>query len=270
MDGAFDAAARGVQGERGFLGVCALLFAAGVAATIASCASMSAMEGMAMPGGWTLSMAWMRMPGQAWPEIAASLLGMWLAMMVAMMLPSLVPMLQRYRQAVGVAGPSRLGWLTALAGAGYFFVWMAVGAAVLPLGCLLAQAELRMPAWARAVPVLAGAAVLLAGALQLSAWKVRRLACCRAMPAPGRELPAVAGVAWRQGMRLGIYCSACCSPLMAILLAAGLMDLRAMAAVTCAITAERLMPAGETVAQAIGAVAVAAGALLIMQAIALQ
>ena len=48
-----------------------------------------------------MSMTWMRTPGQTWPGAAASFLGMWVVMMVAMMLPSLVPMLWRYRQAVG-------------------------------------------------------------------------------------------------------------------------------------------------------------------------
>ena len=90
-----------------FLGVSALLFAASAAVTIAWCASMSAMGGMPMPGGWTMSMAWMRMPGQTWPGAAASFLGMWVVMMVAMMLPSLVPMLWRYRQAVGRTGETR-------------------------------------------------------------------------------------------------------------------------------------------------------------------
>jgi predicted metal-binding membrane protein len=71
-----------------FFGVSALLFAASAAATIVWCASMSAMGEMPMPGGWTVSMAWMRMPGQTWPGAAASFLGMWVVMMVAMMLPS--------------------------------------------------------------------------------------------------------------------------------------------------------------------------------------
>jgi hypothetical protein len=79
---------------------------------------MSGMGEMPMPGGWTMSMAWMRMPGQTWPGAAASFLGMWVVMMVAMMLPSLVPMLWRYRQAVGSAGEPRLAGLTALAGPG--------------------------------------------------------------------------------------------------------------------------------------------------------
>jgi hypothetical protein len=55
----------------------ALLFAASAAATIVWCTSMSAMGRMPMPGGWTMSMAWMRMPGQTWPGAAASFLGMW-------------------------------------------------------------------------------------------------------------------------------------------------------------------------------------------------
>jgi predicted metal-binding membrane protein len=53
---------------------------------------------------------------------------------------------------------------------------------------------------------------------------------------------------------------------MAILLVVGVMDLRAMAVVAAAITVERLAPAGERVAQAIGAVVVAAGLFLIARA----
>ena len=56
--------------QHAFFGVSALLFAATAAVTIAWCASMSAMREMPMPGGWTMSMAWMRMPGQTWPGAA--------------------------------------------------------------------------------------------------------------------------------------------------------------------------------------------------------
>src|SRR5215813_13409329 len=112
-----------------FFCVSALLFAASAAVTVVWCSSMSAMGEMPMPGGWTMSMAWMRMPGQTWPVTAASFLGMWIVMMVAMMLPSLVPMLRRYRQAVGRTGATRLGRQTALVGLGYFFVWTLFGLA---------------------------------------------------------------------------------------------------------------------------------------------
>jgi hypothetical protein len=162
---------------------------------------------MPMPGGWTMSMAWMRMPGQTWPGAAASFLGMWVVMMVAMMLPSLVPVLWRYRQAVGRTGEARLGRLTALVGVGYFFVWTVFGMAAFPLGVALAAIEMRQPALARAVPVVVGVVVLIAGALQFTAWKARHLACCREAPGRGRTLPTDTGTAWRQGLRLGLHCN---------------------------------------------------------------
>jgi len=48
----------------------------------------------------------------------------------------------------------------------------------------------------------------------------------------------------------------------AVLLGLGVMDLRAMALVMLAISAERLAPAGERVARAIGAISIATGLLL--------
>src|SRR5258706_3675910 len=156
--------------RRGFFGASALLFAASAAVTIVWCGSMSAMGEMAMPGGWTMSMAWMRMPGQTWTGAAASFLGMWVVMMVAMMLPSLVPMLWRYRQAVGRTGETRLGRLTALVSVGYFFVWTVFGMAAFPLGVALAAVEMQQPALARVVPIAVGVVVLIAGALQPTPW----------------------------------------------------------------------------------------------------
>jgi predicted metal-binding membrane protein len=252
--------------RRAFFGVAALIFAASAAVTIALCGSMSAMGEMAMPGGWTMSMAWMRMPGQTWPEAAASFLGMWVVMMAAMMLPSLVPMLWRYRQAVGRSGEARLGRLTALVGVGYFFVWTVFGMAAFALGVALAAVAMRMPAAARAVPFAAGGVVLIAGAIQFTAWKARHLACCREAPGCGHRLPSDAGTAWRHGLRLGLHCSYCCAGLTALLLVIGVMDLRAMAVITAAITVERLAPAGERVARAIGVVVVGVGLILIGRA----
>ena len=248
--------------QQAFFGVSALLFAASTTLTIAWCTPMAAM-GMPMPGGWTMSMAWMRMPDETWPGAAASFLVMWVVMMVAMMLPSLVPMLRRHRQAVGRTGATRLGPLTAIVGAGYFFVWTVLGMAVFPLGVTLAAVGMQQPALARAVPIAVGVVVLIAGALQFSAWKARHLACCREAPGGGSTLPADAGTAWRHGLRLGLHCSQCCAGPMTILLVMGVMDPRVMAVVAAAITAERLAPAGERVARAIGVVVAGTGLLLI-------
>jgi predicted metal-binding membrane protein len=249
-----------------FFGIATLLFAVSAAVTIAWCASMSVIGEMPMPGGWTMSMAWMRMPGQTWPGSAASFLGMWVVMMVAMMLPSLVPMLWRYRQAVGRPREARLGRLTTLVGLGYFFVWSVFGLAIFPPGVALAAVVMQRPAVARAVPIAVGVVVLIAGCLQLTAWKARHLACCREAPGRGRTLPADAGSAWLHGLRLGLHCTECCIGFIAILLVIGVMDLRAMAVVAAAITVERLAPAGERVARVIGGVVVGAGLFLIAQA----
>ena len=110
-------------GDRALLGVCALLFAASAAVTVVWCSSMGVTSGMPMPGNWTMSMAWMRMPGQTWLAAGASFLTMWIAMMVAMMLPSLVPMLRHYREAVVTSDAARLGQLTVTVAVAYFFVW---------------------------------------------------------------------------------------------------------------------------------------------------
>jgi predicted metal-binding membrane protein len=254
--------------EYSLLGTSALLFTGSVATTIVWSRSMSAMGEMPMPGGWTMSMAWMRMPGQTWPSAAASFLGMWVVMMVAMMLPSFVPMLSRYRSSVAKTGETRLAPLTALVGMGYFFFWAILGMAVFPIGVGVVAIEMQHPAMARFAPIAASVVVLIAGLIQLTAWKARHLMCCREAPGRGCALLPDAGTAWRHGLGLGLHCSQCCAGLIAILLVIGVMDLRAMAVVAAGITVERLAPAGERVAQVIGAIMIVAGLVLIGRTIA--
>jgi predicted metal-binding membrane protein len=271
-------ASRRMTSDRTFFGVAALLFVASAALTIAWCGSMSGMGEMPMPGGGTMSMVWMRMPGQTWPGAAASFVCMWVVMMVAMMLPSLAPMLWRYRQVLARTvggwtsgtqmGATRIDWLTVVVGGAYFFVWTVFGMAVFPLGLALAALEMQQPVLAKAVPIVGGVVVLMSGFLQLTEWKARQLACCREESGHGRATaPDVAsGTAWRHGLSLGLQCCRCCGGLMVIPLVVGVMDLYAMAIVTVAVTAERLAPAGERVARAIGAVVVGAGLFLILRA----
>ena len=142
--------------------------------------------------------------------------------------------------------------------------------AIFPLGVALAAIEMQQPAVARAVPIAAGVAVAIAGAFQFTAWKARHLACCREASSRSQALACDARTAWRHGVSLGLSCSQCCAGLMAILLVTGVMDPRAMAAVAAAITAERLAPAGERAARAIGAVVVGAGLVLIARAAGLE
>ena len=222
--------------------------------------------GMPMPGGWTMSMMWMRMPGQTWPGAAASFVEMWIMMMAAMMLPSLIATLLRNGQVFSGPSRARLASLTALAGVGYFFVWTAIGLAVFPLGVALAAAAMQEPTLARAAPLAGGVVVLIAGAFQCTACKARRLACCRRARGHGSMPTAGVAAACRHGVDIGLQCAACCGNLMAIPLVMGIMDLRVMAVATAAITIERVAPDGDRVAWTIGVAVVGAAMLLIARA----
>ena len=246
-----------VVSERGFLAASALLFIATAAATVAWSRSMPTMS--AMP------MAWMPMCGQTWWSFAASFIGMWTVMMVAMMLPSLLPMLLRYRAEMRATGTANLAALTALATTGYFVIWAAIGVAVFALSVGLAAVQMAWPVLLRAAPAATGVIVVAAGALQCSVWKLRQLARCREAPRLGSTSRMKVGAAWRYGVRIGMRCVRSCMGLTVILVVTGAMDLRTMAAVSAAMTLERVAPHGEVVARGIGAIALAGGLLLVLR-----
>ncbi len=223
-----------LSNERVFLAVTALLFIASAVGTISWCSSMSG--GMPMPGGWTMSMTWMKMRGQTWAGAAASFMAMWTLMMLAMMLPSFVPMLLSYRTCMRATSENRLGALTSLCGAAYFFVWAMFGAVAYALGLILA-------------------------------WKARQLGRCRLAPACVGALPERARNAWQHGVRLGVRCALCCSGFMIILLVVGAMNLAAMAILAAAITIERIAPRPAIAARAAGAVAIVVGVVATARAL---
>ena len=211
-------------------------------------------------------MMWMRMPGQSWLGTAVTFLGMWLVMMAAMMLPSFAPTLWRYRQSVRTTRGVSLTWLTTLVTAGYFFVWTMLGLIVFLTGAGFAAVEMQSTTLAQNAPVLTGLVVLGGGALQFTRWKAHRLAHCRGISECGCQSVANPASAWRYGLRIGLQCSYCCAGFTAILLAIGVMDLRAMAVVTVAISLERLAPVGERVARATGVAVIAVGLAMILSA----
>jgi predicted metal-binding membrane protein len=133
-------------------------------------------------------------------------------------------------------------------------------------GQLMAAAA-RAPALERALPAAAALVVLLAGALQLSKWKSRQLATCRADPDCCRRLHGRLAVPWRHGLHLGVHCVRCCLPYTLLLLATDVMSLRVMAAATAGITLERLAPGAERIARAIGVAMVVAGVVLLVKAL---
>src|SRR5207253_117798 len=129
-----------------FIAVCVLAFVAGVSATVYFCHSMCCE--MEMPGGWTMSMMWMRMPGQTWSASAIGFLLMWLAMMVAMMMPSALPMFLKTRRPW-----ASLCYMMS----GYFAICLAAGVGIYALGVAFATVAMRSELFSRTVPLLLGA-----------------------------------------------------------------------------------------------------------------
>jgi len=208
-----------VSGPRqtGLLAVCALLVLASATATVYFCESMTG--GMPMPGRWTMSMAWMAMPGQSLAASYLSFTLMWLVMMVAMMLPAVARNLSKYRLRVAYFGGGRAASLTAVVAFGYFTVWAFIGGAVYPLGFAAAVQAMQSAAVARMEPSVAATALMFAGCFQWSAHKARLLERCRGGAACCSKLPRSMADAWRQGLRLGSDCGLCCCGLMIALLA---------------------------------------------------
>ena len=169
--------------------------------TIVWCAVDVGDGGMAMPGGWTMSMMWMRMPGQTWPGAAASFVGMWVVMMAAMMLPSLVPDAVALSPLDRRASEARLGRLTALVGVGILPRLGGAGSDRVSTRRRVGGAPDAGAGAARASRRSAiGAAVLLAGVVQLTPWKARHLALCR--EAPGSSCAQSGDAAHRVATRI--------------------------------------------------------------------
>src|ERR1043166_3147887 len=193
----------------------------------------------------------MPLSGQTWPVAAGSFVASWMVMMVPMMPPSLVPVLWRW---------TRSGHAMALVGVAYYLVWAAYGLLAYALSIGVTAAEVRWPALASFAPAATGVVLLLAGGLQLTAWKVRQLASCWDAVSCGATAPARSP--WRQGLRLGVHCGLCCSGYMIVLLVAGMMRVGVMALVAAAITIERIAPTPRRVAPPPGVVIVLTGGVL--------
>jgi predicted metal-binding membrane protein len=230
-----------------FIAVCVPAFVASVSATVSFSRSMCCE--MEMPGGWTMSMMWMRMRGQTWFASALTFLLMWLAMMVAMMLPSALPTFLRTRRR----------WISLCSMAsGYFAIWTAAGVGIYALGVVSAAVATQSESFSRAVPLLLSAFLIAAGSIQFTGWKMTHLLRCRspfgcAISCPQHE------TSFRLGCKQGVACCICCAAPMTIQLALGVMNSLVMIAVATIIAAEKLLPRPAIVARLVGIVTISAG-----------
>jgi predicted metal-binding membrane protein len=217
-------------------------------ASMATMASMPGMPGMAgMPG----------MSSDAAAESPASValtILMWWTMMIGMMVPSAAPMILLFgnvqrRQLAAESPTLRVALFTA----GYLVVWgvfsvLAAGAQLaLARFTLLVPDNLILSTWHGAL------LVALAGVYQLTPLKNVCLRRCRS---PAEFLsshwrPGNAG-AFRLGLDHGRYCVGCCWMLMGLLFVVGVMNLLWVAAIAAFVLIEKLVPHGETTAEAGG------------------
>lgn len=204
---------------------------------------------MPMMSAWTL------------PEAAAVLL-MWAVMMAAMMLPSAVPVILAHRRIAqrrqgGTPLESRYFVV------GYLLTWtmFSLGAAALQwslqrLG-VLSHMLVVTQAW------LAGGILVLAGIYQLLPVKSACLQKCRAPL--GFLLTEWRSGRWgalRMGLHHGTYCVGCCWALMAVLFTFGVMNLIAIAVLSTAVAAEKLLPEGWRTSQAMAVLLIVWGLVL--------
>ena len=260
--------ARAVRRSR--IGVFVLVGAsiAGAAAAVAACRSMPAMGELPMPGGWTISAIWTPACGETWPGAAIAFVRMWTVMMAAMMLPSAAIDCGRLWLRPSAGGLFATAWPVLLSVAFYLLGWAGAGMAAFVLGDAAATLMPHAAGLARLVPLGSGVLTVIAGVMQFTPWKQHSLAFCASSfahgPAGAKAIGAVA--ACKRGLALTIRDGYGCANLMAVLFAVGITDSRAMAAITVAMSLERLAPARLRVARCIGVTVVAMGMWMVGRA----
>ncbi|MGH9672474.1 MAG: DUF2182 domain-containing protein [Bryobacteraceae bacterium] len=186
---------------------------------------------------------------------------MWTVMMVAMMTPSVAPTVllytlhsRRLRQENRPYAPAG-AFL-----AGYLLVWTG-------FSFLATLAQWGLQKWALlsmmmepTSGVFVGLVLIAAGIFQ---WTPLKHACLRHCRGPLTVLiehwrPGLRG-ALAMGIHHGAYCTACCWFLMALLFAAGVMNLLWVALLSLLVLAEKAAPRGDNLARIAGAALIAAG-----------
>jgi predicted metal-binding membrane protein len=237
--------------------------------------NMAGMEGMAgnmssmdnMSGNMTGNMAGMAMGGLSaagWSLGGAVVfVAIWTVMMAAMMLPAAAPMIMIFASAQARRGQAALvpTWIFT---AGYLLVWLTAGAIVYAIvEAATGTASFGAPAPGAWAPIVLGATLVVAGIYQFTPLKRVCLRHCRspfafvAMHWREGRLGAV-----RMGALHGLVCLGCCWALFAVLVAAGVMSLAWMLALTLVVFAEKVLPLGELTARVIGVALIAAGLAL--------
>ncbi|WP_349436903.1 DUF2182 domain-containing protein [Pararhizobium sp. A13] len=227
--------------------------------------SMDGMPGTDMPG-----MPEAMLAPHVWsPGEALLVFAMWSVMMVGMMLPSAAPMILLYarvgRHAASQGAPFAA---TGVFGSGYAAAWFVFSLVATAGQWRLERGLLLTPMLESASGLFSGMLLLFAGLYQ---WTPLKHACLSKCRAPLAFIQSEGGFrrepwgAFRMGLRHGLYCVGCCWPLMALLFVGGVMNILWIAGLAIFVLAEKVMPGGQRLSQAAGAILVAVGSWLIVR-----
>ncbi|HUF52786.1 MAG TPA: DUF2182 domain-containing protein [Dehalococcoidia bacterium] len=192
-------------------------------------------------------------------------IALWIAMMGAIMFPTAAPMIMMFarvhRDKRAKGQPFVPAWI--FTGA-YILVWSATG--LIAYSIAVAGDELASNSrWlADNAPRIGGAALIAAGAYQLSPVKEVCLGKCRS------PMSFILN-SWRDGywgsFRMGLehamFCLGCCWLLFLVLFPLGMMNIAALAIITALIFAEKSLPIGRQAARLAAALFIVYGALVI-------
>ena len=195
---------------------------------------------------------------------------MWSVMMVGMMTPSVAPMVLLYaasgRKAAEVGAPFAS---TGCFFAGYLAVWIGFSGLATCFQWALTGLALLTPMMATASGVFGGILLVAVGLYQ---WTPLKNTCLRACQSPIGFLIGHGGFrsdtrgAIRLGIAHGAYCLGCCFALMALLFVGGIMNLLWIAGLMILILLEKIIPAGNLIPRTSGALMVATGIGLFVNA----
>ena len=231
-------------------------------AVVAACLTAIA----ALAWAWLFSIGGMAAPARWGIADFAVLFAMWAVMMVGMMVPAAAPMVLLFA-AVNRRSREKGGPFAATGAfvAGYLAMWSGFSLGAVVLQWALQQAALLSPTMVSTSPALSGLLLIAAGIYQATPLKATCLEHCRTpMEFLSRSWRSGTGGAFVMGLHHGAYCVGCCWVLMALLFAAGVMNLVWVAAIAAVVLVEKLAPFGVATGRITAVLLVAAGAWIMI------
>jgi predicted metal-binding membrane protein len=215
---------------------------------------------------WVVTIALARSMGNGPGTMGLALLpflGVWMLMMAAMMFPSVAPVAVLWTRLItgASAGWARAARMSLFIG-GYLLAWAACGAAA--FAALVGTGRL-LDASPTAAKWLGVGIFAAAGIYQITPWKDSCLSRCRSPVGALMYYVSFQGRSRdvRVGLHHGATCVGCCWGLMVLLIAVGVMNVPAMAALAAVIFIEKIWRYGKPFGRAVGVALLATGALAI-------